>query len=146
MAVHCMQVDASYWPVVLATFDGEQTDEDVEYYIGRMEEVHARREPFVALTLARSYAHSFSHVRRLAAWARSTMSVQKEFCRGAAVVVPSSSGRFLISSFLLVFVPPFPMVVLEDLRTAVAWIKRRLVEANMIVPPSIAKLDVLAGQ
>jgi hypothetical protein len=57
----------------------------------------------------------------------------------------SSSGRFLISSFLLIFVPPFPMVVLEDTRTAVTWVKRRLVEANLIVPPSIAKLELLAG-
>jgi hypothetical protein len=140
-----MQVDVSYWPIVVATFDGEQTDEDLEYYIGRMNEVHARREPFVALTLARSYAHNFSHVRRLAAWARATVAVQKALCRGAAIVVPSSSGRFLISSFLLVFVPPFPMAVLDDQGSAVGWIKRRLVEANMLVPPSIVKLEAFTG-
>jgi hypothetical protein len=144
MAALCMQVDASYWPIVLATFDGQQSDEDVEHYIRRMNEVHARREPFVALTVARSYAHNFAHVRRLGAWARSTMPIQKEFCKGAAIVVPSSSGRFLISSFLLIFVPPFPMVVKDDLRSALVWVKERLVQANMLVPPSIAKLEVLS--
>jgi hypothetical protein len=140
-----MQVDASYWPLVVATFDGQQTDEDLEYYIARMDEVHARRQPFVALTVARSYANNFGHVRRLGAWAKTTVSIQKEFCRGAAIVVPSSSGRFLISSFLLIFVPPFPMVVLEDMRTALSWVKQRLAEANMLVPPSIAKLELIAG-
>jgi hypothetical protein len=145
MTVHCMQVDASYWPLVVATFDGQQTDEDLEYYIARMDEVHARRQPFVALTVARSYANSFAHVRRLGAWAKATASIQKEFCKGGAIVVPSSSGRFLISSFLLIYVPPFPMVVLEDMRTAVPWVKQRLVEANMLVPPSIAKLELVAS-
>ncbi len=145
MAAHCMQVDDSYWPLVVATFDGQQTDEDLEHYISAMNAVHARREPFVALTVARSYANNFAHVRRLGAWAKTTASVQKEFCRGAAIVVPASSGRFLISSFLLIFVPPNPMVVLEDMRAAIPWVKQRLVEANMVVPPSIAKLEVAAN-
>jgi hypothetical protein len=144
MAIRCMQVDPSHWPVVLATFDGEQTDDDIEYYIQRMDEIHARRQPFVALTVARSYANNFSHVRRLGAWAKSTAKIQKEFCKGGAIIVPSSAGRFLISSFLLIFVPPFPMVVLEDLRGGVAWVKRRLVEANLIVPPSLVKLEALS--
>jgi hypothetical protein len=62
-----------------------------------MDEVHARHEPFVGLTVARSYANNFGHVRRLGAWAKAAAPVQKEFCKGGAIVMPSSSGRFLIS-------------------------------------------------
>jgi hypothetical protein len=130
-----MHVDDSHWPVVVATYDGQQTDDDVEHYIGRMEAMYARREPFVALTIVRAYASNFSHVKRLGGWTKANTEASREFCKGGAIVLPSLSARFLISSFFLVFVPPFPLVVFDDVPHAVDWVRRRLPEVGLPVPP-----------
>jgi hypothetical protein len=136
-----MHVDDAHWPVVVATYEGQQTDDDVEHYIRRMDEVHARGEPFVALTIVRAYAANFAHVKRLGAWTKANDNNLNQLCRGAATVLPSSTARFLISSYFLVFVPPFPMVAFDDVSPAVAWVRRRLVEVGLPVPPSLSVLE-----
>jgi hypothetical protein len=139
-----MRVDDGHWPVVVATYDGQQTDDDVEHYIRRMEDMYARREPFVALTIVRAYASNFSHVRRLGAWTKANTESSREFCRGGAIVLPSSSARFLISSFFLVFVPPFPLVAFDDVPPAVAWVRQRLAEVGLPVPPLLGTVETIA--
>jgi hypothetical protein len=136
-----MHVDVAHWPVVVATYDGQQTDEDVEHYIRRMDEVHARGEPFVALTIVHEYAANFAHVKRLGAWTKETQKNFAHLCKGAATVLPSAPARFLISSFFLIFVPPFPMVAFDEVPPAVAWVRQRLAEAGLPVPPTLATVE-----
>jgi hypothetical protein len=115
MPLRLIQVDDLNWPVVVTTFNGQQTDEDVEYCMRRMDAVRARREPFVALSVMREYANNLSHLRRLGTWAKANNKAEVEYCKGSAIVLPSTSARFLISSFFLIVVPPFPMVSFDDL-------------------------------
>jgi hypothetical protein len=140
-----MHVDDSHWPVVLGTYDGQQTDDDVEHYIRRMDEMYARRQAFVALTIVRAYAGNFAHVKRLGAWTKANSEASGEWCKGGAVVLPSSAARFLISSFFLVFVPPFPLVAFDDVAPAVAWVRKRLVVVGLPVPPSLSVLEAGPG-
>ena len=63
-----MEIDESSWPLLVHTYDGEQTDDDVTYYLKRLDEVHARRMPFVTLTRIRRFAPHIAHVNRLGAW------------------------------------------------------------------------------
>jgi hypothetical protein len=138
-----VQVDDANWPLVLTTFDGQQSDDDVEYYMRRMDGIHARGEPFVALTILRSYSNNLSHLKRLGGWAKARSNRPAESCKGSAIVLPSTAARFLISSFLLLFVPPFPMVSFDDLPAAVAWLKRQLVAVGLPIP---ATLESLGGE
>jgi hypothetical protein len=140
-----IHVDDANWPLVLTTFDGQQSDDDVGYYMGRMDEMRARGEPFVALTILRSYSNNLSHLRRMGAWAKATSNRPVEWCKGSAIVLPSTAARFLISSFLLLVVPPFPMVSFDDLPAAIAWVKRRLVAVGLPVPATLESLGGAAA-
>jgi hypothetical protein len=135
-----VEVDDANWPIVLTTFDGQQGDDDVEYYIRRMDEIRARREPFVALTILRSYSNNLSHLKRMGAWAKASSKGPVEWCKGSAIVLPSTAARFLISSFLLFVVPPFPLVSFDELPAAVDWVRRRLVAVGLPVPTTLATL------
>jgi hypothetical protein len=144
MSARVWHVDDVHWPVVAMMFDGKQTDEDIEHFIRKMDEVHRRCEPFLVLTLLRARAAdlaNIAHVKRVGAWAKASSEHTNRYCQGSAIVAPSSSARFLISSFFLVFVPSYPMVAFEDTPAAVAWIRRRLTETGMPVPPTLASLE-----
>ena len=144
MTARLWEVDDTHWPVVVMVFDGKQADEDIEHFIRRMDEVHARCEPFVVLTLLRARAAdlaNIAHVKRVGAWAKGGGARSNLYCKGSAIVAPSSAARFLISSFFLVFVPAYPMVAFEDTSPAVAWLRRRLTETGLPAPPTLASLD-----
>jgi hypothetical protein len=144
MSGRVWQVDDEHWPIVTMVFDGRQTDEDIEHFIRKMDEVHSRCEPFLVLTLLRARAAdlaNIAHVKRVGAWAKTSGDRSNKYCKGSAIVAPSSSARFLISSFFLVFVPSYPMVAFEDTPAAVAWLKRRLTEIGLQVPPTLASLE-----
>jgi hypothetical protein len=144
MSTRVWEVDDAHWPVVVMVFDGKQTDEDIEHFIRRMDAVHSRCEPFVVLALLRARAAdlaNISHVKRVGAWAKSGGERSNMYCKGSAIVAPSSSARFLISSFFLVFVPAYPMVAFEDTPVALAWLRRRLTETGLPVPPTLASLE-----
>jgi hypothetical protein len=144
MSARFWQVDDAHWPVVTMVFDGKQSDEDIEHFIRKMDEVHGRCEPFVVLALLRARAAdlaNIAHVKRVGAWAKAGGERSNAFCKGSAIVAPSSSARFLISSFFLVFVPSYPMVAFEDTPAAVAWLRQRLAETGLPVPPTLASLE-----
>jgi hypothetical protein len=137
MPLRPIRVDDRSWPVVVSTFDGQQTDEDVESYMRRIDEVHARRQPFVMLSLMKKYSNNLAHLKRLGEWSKASSRADMEYCKGSAIVLPSSAARFLISSFFLFVVPPFPMVSFDDSPAALAWLKRRLAEVGLPVPPAL---------
>jgi hypothetical protein len=136
-----IEVDDSHWPVVVSTHDGQQTNADVEHFIECIDRAHDRREPFVVLALVRRFDSNLSHVKRLGTWGKNRSHVHSEMCKGVALVLPSSAARFLVSSFFLIFVPPFPFDSFDDVRPAVAWLRRRLVDVGLPVPASLATLD-----
>jgi hypothetical protein len=144
MSARLWEVDDTHWPVVTMAFDGKQSDEDIEHFIRRMDAVHARCEPFLVLTLLRARAAdlaNIAHVKRVGAWAKAGGARSNLYCKGSAIVAPSSAARFLISSFFLVFVPAYPMVAFEDTPVAVAWLRRRLAETGLPVPTTLASLE-----
>jgi hypothetical protein len=134
-------VDDSHWPVVVSTHDGRQTSADVEHFIQSIDQAHDRRQPFVVLAVVRRFESDLSHVKRLGTWGKNRSHVHSEMCKGVAIVLTSSSARFLVSSFFLIFVPPFPFVSFDDVGPAVAWLRRRLVEVGLPVPASLATLE-----
>jgi hypothetical protein len=140
MAGH-MRVDDSHWPVVISTHDGPQSDQDVDEFMRRIDSIHARHEPFVIMTIIKSFDSNLAHVKRLAAWGNARSSVHKQTCKGVALVLASSSGRFIVSSFFLIFMPAFPFVSFDNVPSAIGWLRRRLLEAGLTVPASLASLE-----
>jgi hypothetical protein len=136
--MHAMEIDESRWPLLVHTYDGQQTDDDITYYLRRLDEVHARRKPFATLTLIRRFAPHISHVTRLGAWMNANRESSKGLCKAGAIVVASASARFMLSSFYLISSIDYPHVVCDDRTQAEAWLAERMIEAKLPItkPPS----------
>jgi hypothetical protein len=133
----CIEVDETDWPLVLQTFDGHQTDDDVARFERRMAEVLARGEDFVTLCYVREYAMNLEHIQRLAEFTKSRRGAFETFCKGGAIVIPSPSFRFILSSFYLMIQPPHPTLVCEEAARAEPWLLHRLKEAKLPIPHSL---------
>jgi hypothetical protein len=131
-----MDVDETRWPLVVQTFDGYQNDEDVAHFERRMVDVLGRGESFVLMCIIRRYAMNLGHVDRLAAFTRKNRGALEAFCRGNAIVIPSPSFRFILSSFNLMVLTRHPTIVCEDVARAEPWLVHRLKEAGLPVPHS----------
>jgi hypothetical protein len=133
-ALRPIRVDVSGFPLVVHTFDGKQTDDDIDAYLRECAQVYARRQPFVAITYIRDYAMTWSHIGRIGAGMK---QLPMEYCRGAALIVPFPTFRFLLSSFYLITKPPHPIVVFDDVQAGEAWVRQKLGEEGMPIPPSL---------
>jgi hypothetical protein len=129
-----MRVDATGFPLVVHTLDGKQTDDDVDAYLRDVAEVYNRRQPFVAITYVKEYAMVWSHIGRLGAQMK---QMPMEYCKGAALVVPFPTFRFVLSSYYLIHVPPHPIVVFDHAQPAQSWALQKLKDEGLPVPASL---------
>jgi hypothetical protein len=123
-----IRVDASSFPLVVHTLDGKQTDDDVDAYLREVAEIFARRQPFVAITYIKEYAMIWAHIGRLGAQMK---QMPMEYCKGAALVVPFPTFRFILSSYYLIHVPPHPLVVFDQAQPAEAWTLQKLKDEGL---------------
>jgi hypothetical protein len=129
--MRAMEIDETRWPLLVHVYDGEQTDDDVTYYLRRLDEVHQKEQPFVTLTLIRRFARTFDHVSRLGAWMNANRARTTLLCKAGAIVAPSAAMRFMLSSFYLISSIDYPHLVCEDAATAEAWLVERIAAANL---------------
>jgi hypothetical protein len=128
-----MDIDDRDWPLVVQTFDGLQTDADVDRFLLHKAEIYARGAPFVSLTYVGTYSLNYAHVARFAE-ATKLDPQSKLLCRGSAIIVPAPSFRFVISSFYLMARIPYPHIVCDDAASAESWLRVRLREAQLPIP------------
>jgi hypothetical protein len=128
-----MDIDDRHWPLIVQTFDGLQTDDDVERFLLHKAEIYARGLPFVSLTFVETYSLNYAHINRLAE-AMKLDPPRKALCRGSAIVCPGPSFRFVISSFYLIARIPYPHIVCDDAAAAESWLRVRLREAQLGIP------------
>ncbi len=129
-----IRVDATAFPFVAHILDGKQTDEDLETYLQDVSRLYARREAFVSIAYVRDYAGEWSHIRRIADRMK---SLPLHFCKGSALVIPSTTFRFVLSSYYLLHVPPHPTVVFEQAQPAEEWVAARLRQEGLLVPAGL---------
>ncbi len=126
-----MRVDATCFPLVLQFLDGKQTDEDVDLFVQALADVFARGESFVTLIQIRDYAMVWSHLARIAGQMK---RMQLRNCKGAALVIPSPTFRFVLSSYYLLHVPTHPVAVFDEARPAESWALQRMKEEGLPIP------------
>jgi hypothetical protein len=130
-----IELDESHWPLVIHTLVGRPTTEIVEAFIKRLDKIHAKNERFACLIFIRLNRPDFAHVARLGSWAKQNQELSRRWNAGSAIVLGSPAMRFIMSAFYLVAVPPSPIVVFEEPEQAKSWLRRRMTEEKMRVPP-----------
>ena len=139
-----IRIDQSCLPIVLTVFRGKQTDQDVEEYIAAMDAMYARGRRYAGVTFMLQYAPERRHLGRVAEWTRATKPRVKELCVGAAMLAPSATFRFLLSSFLMIQPLPMPYRVVGEVDEAADWITGQLAAERLVVPHTLR--DYLRAQ
>lgn len=139
-----IRIEQSCPPIVLTVFRGKQTDRDVEEYITAMDAMYARGRRYVGVSFMLQYAPERRHLGRIAEWTRATKPQVKELCVGAAMVAPSATFRFLLSSFLMIQPLPVAYQVVGEVDEAADWVAGQLVGGRLEVPRNLR--DYLRAQ
>jgi hypothetical protein len=126
-----MRVDTSRFPLVLATMDGKQTRDDLDFYLSELEALNQRGETFALVTHIVDYAAEFSHAKRFGEWSKANEETTAKLCVGASAVIPSDLIRLMFSAFYLVAQVRFPFIVSKTLDEAERWAIERLREHGL---------------
>jgi hypothetical protein len=134
-ATSSIRVDDTHWPLVLSSFLGTPTSDEVDAWLIQMSAVYARDGRFVLLADIAPARPDLGHVQRIGAWSKKHRDLTRAKCAGVAVVLRSPALRFVISAFYLVVTLPCPMVVFDDEPPAAVWLRRQLELDGLPVPP-----------
>ena len=122
-----LRVDTSRWPLVVLTYAGSPTKEEMADHLREIEvEVLDRRMPFAQVVDQRN-GRSPDAVQRamIAAHQNQRSFAYASFCLGEAYVATRRMSRAMQGVFWLTKLP-YPYVLVETLEEAIAWAKERL--------------------
>src|SRR5215475_4653838 len=129
-----IEISTVHWPLLLVKFDGQQTMQDVDYFIREMAAAQARKTPYASISLMRKYSSDRSQVQKVAQWMKSTADETKRWCIGNGIVSESLGFRFLLSSIFLVKPMPCPYQVCSKWDEAMSWIQGIAGKTGLAVP------------
>lgn len=112
-----------YEDALLTIFDGEQTAQDVDRYLARLTEVHARDRDYVGISLMLRYAAPRDQMQRIGAFIAEHKDDVARLCRGTAIITPHLGFRFLLSSLFMIQRMPNPYTVAGNADDAFAWVR-----------------------
>ena len=119
--------DRSRWPIVVATFEGDHDRETVEGFMDVMDELYARGERFVTVYDIQEYKGSDARfVKRVGQWYADRKREIEGLEAGMAMVIPSDTFRFMLSTAMLVARFPENYAVVNSVAEGIAWAEERL--------------------
>jgi hypothetical protein len=124
-------------PIVFTKFDGEQTLDDVEAYIRRFDEVHARRQPYVGITWMRRWKRGPAITERMGRWLKESEAATRALCLGAGLIATSATFRFALSAVFLVKPMVCPYVVCGTFDDALAFVRAQAQRGGLRLPSTV---------
>jgi hypothetical protein len=124
-----LSVDTSQWPLVVLTFSGKPTDEQIAAHLKEVEErVLVRGERFVQVIDQTHGEMPSPRQRALIADHQARMEhLYRRHCRGEAYAVSEAIRGAMIAVFWIAK-PPYPYVFVDNLAAGVEWARRLLQE------------------
>ena len=132
-----IDVDLSHFPLRFTKFDGAQTVEEVDAYFERMAPIHARKQPWVGVTLIKGYVRDTKVIRRMADWMKKTEEPTRQYCLATAMVSSSAGFRFLFGSVLLIQPLACPYAVCASLDEALTFVRKKAAERALKLPDAL---------
>lgn len=114
-----------YGDVMLTIFDGEQTADDVDRYLEKLDELHARDRTYLGVSLMLRYAAPRDQMMRIGRYIADNEETVARSCAGTAIITPHVGFRFLLSSLFMIRRMPNPYTVVSDPDAAFAWVRER---------------------
>jgi hypothetical protein len=129
-----ISLDLSQLPFVICKFDGEQTMEEHEAYIHRMDGVHALKKPYVGITWMKKHARSQAHRDRIGRWMKDCEEATRLYCIGAGIISHSAVFRFVLSSIFLFRPMPCPYHVCGRFDEAEKFVRDEAAKRRFLLP------------
>ena len=133
-AVSAIQLDTTKWPLAVFTCDGKQTDDDVTSFLGDLEKLLGRAQPYLVMMEVRSYDANFGHIKRIGLWTKDRVELSKKHLAATALVVDSEAFRMLLATFFLVVKMPVPFTCVTSRAEADVWLRQQASKAGVRVP------------
>lgn len=127
------------WPVVFWVFDGVQSDEDMDFYFTKLDEIHARKEPFGSIAIMRKFHSNRKHLMRVADWLKNNKKTTADYNVAAGMVTSSPLFRFVLSSLFLIQPMQVPYRVFADTPDAVSWVSEQMKARNITLPKTLSQ-------
>ena len=131
-----IRLDTTRWPLAVFVCDGKQTDEDVSAFLGDLEGLLRRSQPYLVMMEVQRYDANFAHVRRIGLWTKQWFETSRKYLAATALVVESEAFRMLLSTFFLVARMPVPFVCMTNREQAIAWLDEQARKAGLELPPA----------
>ena len=133
-ALGAIRLDTTKWPLAVFTCDGKQTDDDVTSFLGELEKLLSRAQPYLVMMEVRAYDANFGHIKRIGLWTKDRFETSKKHLAATALVVDSEAFRMLLATFFLVVKMPVPFTCVTSRKEADAWLRAQAVKAGLKLP------------
>jgi hypothetical protein len=133
-----IELDSSRFPLVVATFDGAQTAEDLDRYLTTFDAVHARKKPFVLAVRLRKYSTTGDLRDRMGAWMKKCEPLTRDYCVCTAIITESMGFRFVLSSVFLIKPLITPYKVCANETEAMQFIRGEAQKRNLALPDGLS--------
>jgi hypothetical protein len=129
-----IELDASRFPLVVATFDAHQTYEEMERYLAAFDRVHARRQEFALMAVIKRYVSDRKQVDLMGTWMKRNEDISRRYCVCTAMVTASLGFRFLLSTVLLVKPLVMPYRVCRTVDEGLDFVRAECTKRNVVLP------------
>lgn len=116
----------------MARWVGQPTDEEFQAYLDEYNAVLRRRLPYASVTITMPHTPMTKarHARMQAKWMADQEEPIREFCAGAALVLPSPVMRGVLRAILSMQKMPIPYKVFREEDEGIRWALERLAKAG----------------
>jgi hypothetical protein len=129
-----IDLNLDQWPFVLTKFNGEQSSAELDAYIRRMDQVHARKEPYVGISYLKRYSRERQQVERIARWIKESEPLTRAYCLGVGMINASIGFRFVLSGLFLIKPMPCPYQVCSTFDEAVRFVRQQADQHGLTLP------------
>lgn len=133
-----IELDTSQWPLVVTSFTGEQTLDELEDYIAKYNQIHRRQTPYVAISCMNRYARDPQQIDRMRKWLKETEGSVRDYCLANGIVARTWGFRFVLSAVLLARPMPCPYQVCGTWEEALAFVRIAGEARGLKLPAQIA--------
>jgi hypothetical protein len=117
-----IRVDENRWPLVIAEFTDEQTDDQFATYLRHIKRYLDARTRFALIVdLRKATRTPISQQTQVGEWLKSNVNCFRKVNVATAFVFSSPVFRFVLSRVFLIQPMPSPHLVTGDFEEAVTW-------------------------
>jgi hypothetical protein len=138
--VPAIVVDMKQYPVVMQLFNGEQTHEEMDYFVQETKKMIERRQMYVSVTWILKYSFNEEYRKRTAELMREMDPLVRKYNVCSVMITRSSGFRFVLGAVFLLKPLPVPYKVCGTWAEAETFLRAESKKRGLVLPARIEPL------